>query len=397
MRMSVGVSGHPNRGRWASRAALVIGLVGLMAGPVAPIVGAAGNLTVTTPYPAIVVEPGSTANFELAVEAPAGTTVSLAADGAPSGWTTRFLGSGTTVDSVYIGSGKAPGLTFAVEVPAEATSGSHTITVNTSGGGQSDSLQLTVKVEAAAGGDVTLKTDFPELKGTSASPFSFSVTLKNGTTSQATYSFNATGPDGWTVSAKPTSSQQATSIVVDAGGSTTLSLSATPPSDVKAGTYPVNLSVSGGGKTASVDVAVTITGSYTLSVSTPDSVLSTTANAGTEKTFTISVTNGGTAPVTAITPTAAAPTGWKVTFEPATIDSLDSGKTQAVVAKIVPSADAITGDYNVTMTATGAEASGNTVIRVRVETPGFWMLIGAGLIVLVLAGLYWVFRTYGRR
>jgi len=395
--MSAGVSGHPSRHRLASRVALVLGLAGLVAGPLAPITGAAGGLTVTTPYPAIVVEPGSTANFELTVAANAGTTVSLSADGVPTGWTTRFLGAGTTVDSVYIGTAKAPGLSFAVEVPSDAASGSKTITVNASGGGQSDSLQLTVKVEAAAGGDVTLKTDFPELKGTSASAFNFNISLKNGTTSQSTYSFSATGPDGWTVTAKPAGSQQATSTVVDAGGSTSLSLSATPPTDIAAGTYKISLSVSGGGKTASVDVAVTITGSYSLSVSTPDSVLSTTANAGSEKTFTLSITNGGTAPVTGITPTGSAPSGWKVTFEPPTIASLDSNKTQTVVAKIVPSGDAITGDYNVTMTAAGAEASGNTVIRVRVDTPGFWMLIGVALILAVFAGLYWVFRTYGRR
>jgi len=395
--MSDGVSGHPSRSRLASRVALVLGLAGVLAGPLAPVVGAAGGLTVTTPYPAIVVEPGSTASFDLTVEANAGTTVSLAADGVPSGWTTRFLGAGTTVDSVYISSAKAPSLSFSVEVPADAAAGSKTITVNASGGGQTSSLQLTVKVEAAAGGDVTLKTDFPELKGTSTGTFNFNILLKNGTTSQTLYSFSATGPDGWTVNAKPAGSQQATSIVVDAGGSTTLSLTANPPSDVQAGTYKISLGVSGGGKTASVDVAVTITGSYSLTVSTPDSVLSTTANAGTEKTFTLSITNGGTAAVTAIEPNATAPTGWKVTFDPAKIDSLDAGKTATVVAHIVPSADAITGDYNVTMTAPGTEATGNTTIRVRVDTPGFWMLIGAGLIVLVFAALYWVFRTYGRR
>ncbi len=395
--MSEGVSGHPSHSRLASRVALVLGLAGLLAGPVAPITGAAGGLSVTTPYPAIVVEPGSTANFDLTVDATAGTTVSLSADGVPSGWTTRFLGAGTTVDSVYIGSAKAPSLSFSVEVPSDATSGSKTITVNANGGGQTDSLQLTVKVEAAAGGDVTLKTDFPELKGTSASTFNFGITLKNGTTSQATYAISATGPDGWTITAKPSSSQQATSTVVDAGNSTTLSLAASPPTDIQAGTYPITLSVSGGGKTASVDVAVTITGSYSLSVSTPDAVLSTAANAGQEKTFSLTITNGGTAAVTGIEPNATTPTGWKVTFDPAKIESLDPGKTQTVIAKIVPSGDAITGDYNVTMTAPGTEASGNTVIRVRVDTPGFWMLIGGALILAVFAGLYWVFRTYGRR
>ncbi len=65
--------------------------------------------------------------------------------------------------------------------------------------------------------------------------------------------------------------------------------------------------------------------------------------------------------------------------------------------QITPSSDAIAGDYNVTVNANGTEASGSTTIRVRVETPQFWWIVGVVLIVAVFAGLYWVFRTYGRR
>ena len=68
-----------------------------------------------------------------------------------------------------------------------------------------------------------------------------------------------------------------------------------------------------------------------------------------------------------------------------------------MTAKITPTSDAITGDYNVVMTAKAAEASGNTTIRVKVETPAYWWIAGLLLIVAVFAGLYWVFRTYGRR
>ena len=49
------------------------------------------------------------------------------------------------------------------------------------------------------------------------------------------------------------------------------------------------------------------------------------------------------------------------------------------------------------MTAKAAEGSGNVTIRVKVETPAFWWIAGLLLIVAVFAGLYWVFRTYGRR
>ena len=66
-------------------------------------------------------------------------------------------------------------------------------------------------------------------------------------------------------------------------------------------------------------------------------------------------------------------------------------------AKITPSSDAIAGDYEITMTAKGAESSDDVTIRVRVETPQLWWIVGVVLILLVFAGLYWVFRTYGRR
>ena len=68
-----------------------------------------------------------------------------------------------------------------------------------------------------------------------------------------------------------------------------------------------------------------------------------------------------------------------------------------LTATITPSADAIAGDYALTITTKGAEATDNVAIRVRVETPQIWWIAGVLLIAAVFAGLYWVFRTYGRR
>ena len=68
-----------------------------------------------------------------------------------------------------------------------------------------------------------------------------------------------------------------------------------------------------------------------------------------------------------------------------------------MTAHITPTSDAIAGDYEMTVTAKATEASDDVSIRVRVETPQFWWIVGVVLIVAVFAGLYWVFRTYGRR
>jgi uncharacterized repeat protein (TIGR01451 family) len=129
-------------------------------------------------------------------------------------------------------------------------------------------------------------------------------------------------------------------------------------------------------------------------------VLSTTANAGTATDFTITATNTGTAPITQVKPTGSAPTGWTVTFDPASADAIAAGQSnnaQSFTAHITPSKDAIAGDYVVTMKVAGAEANGSVDIRVRVETPQFWWIAAVVLLVAVFAGLAWVFRTYGRR
>jgi len=277
--------------------------------------------------------------------------------------------------------------------------GTTNLTVHADGGDLKANLSLAVRVQSAASGSISLNADFPKQKGTSSTSFTFNLTLKNDTPSEVTYSFNSTGPNGWTVSTKPAGQSQATSLTVAAGSTGSLSTSVSPSSDATAGDYPVVVTVSGGGKTAEADLTVTITGSYSLSLSTPDQVLSTTANAGTEKDFVITLTNTGTAPITQITPSATAPTGWKVTFTPATIASLAPGATatQNVTAAILPSSDAIAGDYSITMTATGAEASASQAIRVTVQTPQFWWIAGVVLLLATFAGLYWVFRTYGRR
>jgi uncharacterized membrane protein len=397
--MSDRASGHPSRHRLASRIALLIAALGLVAGPAAPLVGAASALSISTPYPAIVAEPGSTATFALKIGVPSSATVSLTTDGVPSGWTAQFRGSGTVIDSVYVpATGTPPDVSLSVDIPADATAGSTTINVLANGGGEKATLPVVIRVESASAGSVSLTSDFATLQGSSTSTFTFNLTLKNDTPTETTYSVASQGPDGWTVTAKPAGQTQATSLTVSAGSTGSITVVATPTSDANAGDYPIQVTVSGGGKTAQADLKVTITGSYSMSVSTPDQVLSTTANAGSEKDFQLTITNTGTAPITNITPSASAPTGWTVTFDPATIASLDTTtKTVTVTAKIVPTSDAIAGDYNVTMNANGTEASGSTVIRVRVETPQFWWIAGIVLIVATFAGLYWVFRTYGRR
>src|SRR5680860_779835 len=114
------------------------------------------ELTVTTPYPAVAVEPGDQVSFDLVIGAPDVTSLQLAVTGVPEGWTSAFRGGGFEIDSVTAGPGLDPTVTFDVNVPVEVEEGAHTFTVTAEGGGASVDLPLEIRVSQQAGGEVTL-------------------------------------------------------------------------------------------------------------------------------------------------------------------------------------------------------------------------------------------------
>jgi uncharacterized membrane protein len=381
----------------ATRAALLLVALGLVAGPAAPLVAAADGLTVTTPFPSIVAEPGSTATFRLSLGSDQDGEVRLSVSGVPAGWTARFNGGGLIVAGAYVTKGEPVEVSLNVEIPDDAADAAVSLRVQATGPQGTTTLPLSIAVEEQAGGEVTLTSDFPELRGPASSIFTFNLALDNGLAAETTFALAATGPDGWTVNAKPSGQAQATSTTVGAGASSTVQVTAEPPNEIEAGTYDVLATVTGGGETASATLRVIVTGSYSVEVSTPNEVLSTTANAGAATDFALTITNTGTAPVTNVVPSASTPTGWEVTFDQESIASIAPNESATVSAKITPTGDAITGDYSVTMTAAAAEATGSVAIRVKVETPAFWWIAGLAILAVIAVGLWWVFRTYGRR
>ena len=75
----------------------------------------------------------------------------------------------------------------------------------------------------------------------------------------------------------------------------------------------------------------------------------------------------GHGPGHGVAPTATAPQGWTVKFDPETVDVAPAGEA-SVVAHITPSSDAIAGDYLVTFKATSDLASSSADIRVTIQT-----------------------------
>ena len=196
-----------------------------------------------------------------------------------------------------------------------------------------------------------------------------------------------------------TGETQAASTVVEAGATQNVTVAVTAPENVEAATYPITVEATAGDRTVTSDLSVEITGSYSMTVSTPDDRLSMSGAAGSATTQVFQVTNTGTAPLTEVTLTATPPSNWDVTFDPPSLLTIAPGDTGEITATITPSSDAVAGDYLVSFNGAAAEsgATGTAQIRFTVETSPIWAIVGLGIIALILAGLVYVFRTYGRR
>ena len=394
--MSV-VSRTGERRSRTARFGLVASMLGLVLLSAAPAATAASPLTITTPFPAIAVAPGANPSFDVTITTDKPGRVALTVGKVPDGWTAVLRGGGFTIDGVESDGTTPVKVTLNVTVPADAAASTQDIDVRgVTAGGATATMSTSIRVSPNAAGNVTLTTDTPQLKGSTDTTFTFSLTLTNNTSDDLPFSVTSTGPDGWTVTSEIGSTSNAASVVVKAGNTSSVSVTAKAASGAPAGDYPIAVDTVSGSQKAHADLQVTITGSYSLAMSTPNGVLSMNASAGSPTDLTLSLTNSGTADIPGVAMTASAPSGWVVKFDPTPVD-VPAGQTVQVVAHVTPSSDAITGDYVATMTGTSSLATAKTDIRVTIQTSALWGAIGIGLIAIILIGLWLVFRRFGRR
>lgn len=386
----------PAADRRRGRALAAIGLL-TMTLAIAPSAIGAG-LGVTTPFPAVSVAPGSKVTFAITITGSANQQVAVSVTGAPADWKATLRGGGYVVNGIQTDESGKASLSLDVQLPATASDGVTQLTVSALAGGVRADLALAITVNGAMSGDVTLSSDVPSLQGSSSSSFSFNLTLRNDSAEDLTFAVTATGPTGWDVNATLTGQAQAASAVAKAGSTSAVSVSAKPPSDVAPDTYPIDVRATVGDRTIDTQLTVKVTGTNALTVTTPDQRLSNSGSAGSSITQQLVIRNDGTQPLEQVVLSASAPTDWQVTFDPSgTIAAIGAKESKTIIATIVPSNDAIAGDYAITYSARTADANGSVDIRMTIETSPLFGFVGLALIVLVLFGLWWVFQRYGRR
>ncbi len=257
---------------------------------------------------------------------------------------------------------------------------------------------------------IELTADYYKLEIVSGASVDFTVRLEYTGTEARVFDLVATGPTDWSTFITPSYPRdrqildirmeppaEGESSTVEHIVVTAISLSWLTP---ELGEYPITLEATSGDIQSSIELTAVVTSipaSYTLYLTTSDGILSTTAQAGEENYFTIAVVNSGTGDIDSISLSTNKPRGWAVELSPTNIASVTAGNFQTVEMNIKPPPDAIAGDYEIIVRASGTQASDNVEIRVTVKTSSLWGWVGIGIIVLVIAGLAVIFMRFSRR
>jgi uncharacterized membrane protein len=358
------------------------------------------GLYLMSDYPAVTLRPGETStislrlqNYDMPPE-----RLSLSVSGVPSGWTATLLGGGQPVAAAMPATDSSVSLSLRLDVPKTAAIGTQTLTVAATG--SSSNLQLPIAVTLAKDlpAKLSVTPQLPELRGNSKSSFEYDLSIKNDSGKKLTVSLSAQAPENFDTSfTEQYGAQELNAVPVDAGQSKDVKLKVTPPNTAAAGEYKVTARVAAEDASAATDLGIDIIGQPKLDISGREGLVSTRASAGQETSVPVVITNTGTAPADDVELSGSAPSGWKITFDPKTVDHIAPNDNKEVQALITPTDKAIAGDYVTTIRAEARGESASTNFRVTVTTSTLWGIAGVGIVGVALLVMVGAVARFGRR
>ena len=323
----------------------------------------------------------------------------------PKGWKARIKTYRYTVTGIHVPSNEDKSLTFEADPEEGIKPGDYQFRINarTSDGKFRMSQAVTVKVSADEGKSkepkgVKLTTSYPVIRGPSDAAFEFSLEVDSKLDEDAVFDLLAQGPQGWDINFKPAyETKYISSLRIKSKQSTSVAVEVKPAMGAAAGEYPINVRVSSSDANAEANLTVILTGTYGLEVGTTSGLLSLEARGGRPANMSFYVKNTGSATNHDIKFMTFKPENWKVEFKPEKIDAIEAGDLKQVELIITPYEDALVGDYSVGVNVEGEKAAKTIEFRTTVKASAAWGWIGIGIIVVVIGGLFGLFRWLGRR
>ena len=227
----------------------------------------------------------------------------------------------------------------------------------------------------------------------------YEMILKNTGRNDDTYALSVLGlPEQWYGRFKESqdATQEISEIYIPSGEEKTLYLDLIPPYSVDVGEYNVTLVIDSAARQYEENLTLRLRGSYDLR--TYAKSYRHEINRGDTLTFDMTVSNIGTGgTLTNLGVNMSAPEGWRVTVDPASVASLEPGERATVQVTVVPPADIVAGEYKIVSKVKGDQAEGEDEYRIVVKEQSYVAVFGLIVMIGVGAGLYYMFRKYGRR
>lgn len=365
------------------------------------------SIQMAAEYPGVVVAQGEDVSMDLIFHNKGRTdeNVFISLSEVPDGWKAKVKTYRFKVTGVHVQADDDKTVTFEAE-PGEGTGPGEyrfQIRARTADGAYKMSQDIVVTVSGAQAEDkedrgVTLATSYPVIRGPSDATFEFSLDVTSDLDDDAVFDLLAQGPKGWEINFKPAyESKYITGLRLKGKQNQSIGVEVKPAVNAEAGEYPIDVRVSSGDARAEVQLKVILTGTYALEAGTTSGLLSLEARQGKPANVSFYVKNSGTAVNSDIKFMSFKPENWKVEFRPESIDAIEPGDLKQVEMIITPYEEALVGDYSVAVGIEGEKVSKNLEFRTTVKASPVWGWIGVGIIVLVVLGLFAMFRWLGRR
>jgi len=367
----------------------------------------ARSITMAAEYPGVVVPPEQNVSMDIIFnnQGKSDEMVTVRLSEIPEGWQAKIKTYRYTVTGVYVPGGEDKTLTFEAEPGKDVQPGNYKFRIEAKTADEKFLMQQAVMVEVTGAEEksaedrgVKLTTSYPEISGPSDATFEFSVDVDSKLDKDAVFDLFASGPKGWDINFKPAyESKYITSLRLKSNQNQSIAVEVKPSPLAEAGKYPINIRANSGDAKGEIQLAVVLTGTYSLEVGTPSGLLSLDARQGKTANMSFYVKNTGSAVNHNIKFMSFKPENWKVEFSPETLDVIEPGDLKQVELSITPYEDALVGDYSVSINVEGEKASKIIEFRTTVKASAAWGWIGIGIIVVVIAGLFGTFRWLGRR
>ncbi|MCM2465805.1 COG1470 family protein [Methanoculleus oceani] len=227
----------------------------------------------------------------------------------------------------------------------------------------------------------------------------YEMTLKNAGRNDDTYTLSVQGlPEQWYARFKESrdAAEEVSEIYVPSGEEKTLYLDLIPPYSVDVGEYNFTAVIGSAAREYEENLTLRLRGSYDMR--TYAKSYRHDINRGDTLTFDVTVTNAGTGgALTNIGINMSAPQGWRVTVDPASVASLEAGERATVQVTVVPPADIVAGEYKVVALVKSDQDEEEDEYRIVVKEQSYVAVLGLLVMAGVAAGLWYMFRKYGRR